>query len=998
MGAFWKSCAVVALVVGECLRAFPAERAPSADYSIKTWQSEDGLPQNSVFAITQTHDDYLWIGTGEKGLVRFDGARFKTFSLPQLEGSTKIVKLFEDTRSNLWIGTDKSGVLRVDPAGKVTQPDLGPADSAGVLVSIADDAHGSVWLSMAKGQLYRYQNGKTSLVLNNHRGFAWDPSGLIWIGTPDRRRLIGLSQFSGNSAAVAYDVAVGRLDFVLAAKEGGYWLLASGKIQKRKGGRVVEDLGTYPWSSSVEISAACEDDAGRLIVATYGDGVYWEDKAGKFSHISTEQGLSHAYVFSLCLDRQRNLWVGTDGGGLNRVMPQSFEVLAASRGLTVQSVCGDAKSGVWFSINNAGVDYSDGSRLARFGEQEGLEDLYIRSLLVDSAGMLWAGSSAHGVYQLRNGKFQTATGWTARAATVSAIYQSANGTIWVGTKSGLASWDGKQWRTFTTREGLSGNAVSCIASGPEGAVWAGTEDSGMTLLKAGHCTVFNRSNGLPANSISSLLVDSDNILWAGTTEGLLRYANGRWTLYGKREGLPIESVGYLVEDPEGNLWMGSTGGIMRARKKDLNDLAQGKVASIHCRLYSRADGLPSSECTSGSQPGAWRSRDGLLWFPTIRGLASIDPAHLLINTNPPPVVIETVLVDGRPQNPPALRSAIPPLVRVPPGSESVEIQFTSLDLSAPKDGSFKYRLEGYESSWTVKPGDVRFAAYPKLPPGRYTFQVTAENQDGVWNPHGASLEFQVLPPFWRKPWFVTAAGLCILGLIIGSVHFVSTQRLHRQLESLRQQEALEKERARIARDLHDQLGANLTQVALLGEMAEADKDSPAEVEGHARQISQTARETTNALDEIVWTVNPSNDTLDSLLNYLCKYAQEYFALAGLRYRLEVPPQIPATPISPELRHNVFLAAKESVNNVVKHAHATAAWLRLKIEPDRFVVEIEDDGKGIPAGAENKGRNGLRNLRKRMQDIGGDCEISAGAQGGARIRLLAPLRTAPAMPV
>jgi signal transduction histidine kinase len=232
----------------------------------------------------------------------------------------------------------------------------------------------------------------------------------------------------------------------------------------------------------------------------------------------------------------------------------------------------------------------------------------------------------------------------------------------------------------------------------------------------------------------------------------------------------------------------------------------------------------------------------------------------------------------------------------------------------------------------------------------------------------------------------------MVGMIAGSVYYVSTQRLHRQLENLRQHEALEKERARIARDLHDLLGANLTQVALLGEMAETDKDSPQEVESHAKQISQTARETTHALDEIVWTVNPSNDTLDGLINYLCKYAQEFLAMADLRYRLEVPSQLPSTPISPELRHNVFLAAKESVNNVVKHAHATSAWLRLQLEPHQFTLEIEDNGRGIAPADEKKGRSGLRNMRKRMEDIGGKFEMTASAEGGTKVRLTAPLNS------
>jgi signal transduction histidine kinase len=238
--------------------------------------------------------------------------------------------------------------------------------------------------------------------------------------------------------------------------------------------------------------------------------------------------------------------------------------------------------------------------------------------------------------------------------------------------------------------------------------------------------------------------------------------------------------------------------------------------------------------------------------------------------------------------------------------------------------------------------------------------------------------------------------VCLLGLIVGSVHYVSTQRLQRQLAALRQKEALERERARIARDIHDQVGASLTQLSLLGELVESDKYHPEEVEGHARQIEQTALETTRALDEIVWTVNPSNDTLDGLITYVCKYAQEYLAVAGLRYRLEVPPQLPGTPVSPELRHNVFLASKESITNVVRHAQASAVSLRLRLEPARFTLEIEDNGRGLggldPKAAQT--RNGLRNMRKRMEDIGGSFSISPAPGGGTLVRLIAPLGNGP----
>jgi signal transduction histidine kinase len=248
----------------------------------------------------------------------------------------------------------------------------------------------------------------------------------------------------------------------------------------------------------------------------------------------------------------------------------------------------------------------------------------------------------------------------------------------------------------------------------------------------------------------------------------------------------------------------------------------------------------------------------------------------------------------------------------------------------------------------------------------------------------------VQPQFWQTGWFRAAAIVFILGMVAAIVRYLSTQKLHRQLQSLQHREALEHERARIARDLHDQLGANLTQVALLGEMAEADKDAPAEVESHAQQISLTARETTRSLDEIVWAVNPANDTLDGLVNYAGKYAQEYLALAGLRCRADLPAQLPAISIPPEVRHNVFLAFKETVHNVVKHAQATEARIRLRLEPGQFILEIEDNGRGTGNQPAPQNRNGLRNMKKRMEDIHGEFSISSGANGGTIVQLKIPI--------
>jgi ligand-binding sensor domain-containing protein/signal transduction histidine kinase len=968
-------------------------------FIVDKWDAKDGLPQGSVIAMTQTRDGYLWLGT-QQGLARFDGVHFKTFNDGNTPGlnSTTITKLFEDSRGNLWIGTQNGGVVMVDNKGTLTRIDVGRGAAESRLLEICEDQAGIVYMWLSNGQLYSYNDGTVGILFSYCNRIIVENSGWTWVGTPSGQ-MHSFRHIPG-SKPLAFEVgeeaSAGKIDFLLASKQGGYWLFANDHIQKWNSSRLDGISIPYPWTNraGIGVSAACEDRDGNLIVGTSGEGIYWFDASGKIERLtSANPGLSHNTILSLLIDREGNLWVGTDGGGLNRVRRQIFDV--AEGGRNVQSLSEDTNGVFWAVSGNELVSLNHGKRSAYRVEQAGVgppRDKADGAVLVDREGIIWAGNGYGGALKLRDDLLRPVPESRFIRGRVFTLFQDRSRKLWVGAQSGLAVWDGSTWKPFPFPNLPSSHAVHAIVEDIEGNFWIGTEGAGLQCLRQGRCETFSRTNGLPSNNISSLYLDRDGVLWIGTTGGLARFARGKLTAYSKNEGMITDSVAYIADDSEGNLWLGSTAGLMCVQKKELNEIAAGNTKSALFRSFGEADGLPANECSSGFQPAACRASDGKLWFPTIRGVASVRPTSLKFNTNAPSVIIESIVLDGVQQNSEALHAPPPGAVKISPYKERLEIGFTSLHLTAPLKGRFKYKLEGYDSGWTEKPGDIRFATYIKLPPASYEFHVRACNEEGRWSNSDAVLAVHVLPPFWRTWWFMSASAICVLWMIAGSVYYVSTQRLHRQLESLRQQEALEKERARIARDLHDQLGANLTQVALLGEMAETDKDSPEEVETHAKQISQTARETTHALDEIVWTVNPSNDTLDGLINYVCKYAQEFLAMADLRYRLEVPSQLPTTPISPEVRHNVFLAAKESVNNVVKHASATSAWLRLQLEPHQFTLEIEDNGRGIAAADQNKGRSGLRNMRKRMEDIGGKFEMTAGAEGGTKVRLTAPLNS------
>ncbi|MDB6122087.1 MAG: Histidine kinase [Pedosphaera sp.] len=997
-----KSWMLAVLWLWFCGASFDALATPDARFNITSWKAGPGLlPQGSVISLIQTRDGYLWMGT-LGGLVRFDGTQFKEFDESNTPGliSREIVYLFEDSKSNLWVGTQTAGVLLIRD-GRISSLDIGKGSREGRLMSACEDSTGAVWLYTADGQLARHRNGRVDVLdggksqRSSCRSLITESSGPMWVGMDHYQ--IGL-----NPAAVANSTALppveqemvvtNKLDLLLASKKGGYWRLANNRIQKCKVNRVERDLGEYKWHGPP--ACACEDQEGNLIVGTFGEGLWWFDAAGNARQISEKEGLSHNFVLSLAMDREGSLWVGTDGGGLNRVKRQIFNVLEGTSTLTVQSASEDKQGGLWLNTHG-GIKYLKDGVLKDFISEPGIVNGQV--IFVDANQRTWAGASGYQgpnqlvsrLFQLQNDRFQRVTSLEMVNPEISVIYQDRTDKLWMGTQNGLARWDEHDWKIFTTKDGLSSDRVRAMAEDTQGNFWVGT-DGGLNRMQNEKFMPVGKDAELSGEKISSLLVDEENVLWIGTPgKGLVRFKNGQWTRYGRDDGLISNGIGYLLDDGKGSLWIGSYAGLMRVPKKMLNDFANGTAKSISCRAYGQVDGL--GECTAGSQPGACRTHDGKLWFPTTPGLAWVDPAQIKPNTNPPPVIIESVLVDGHLQNTNGIRAKFPGTITLQPSQEHVEIQFTCLNLTDPTKARFQYRMEGHETTWTDA-GDSRRAPYSKLPPGNYTFRVKACNEDGIWNEAGSSLAFIVKPPFWRTGWFVTITTICLVGMMVGAVYYVSTQNLQRQLAGLRQQQALERERRRIARDIHDQVGASLTQVSMLGEMVESDKDFPEEVEAHGQQISQTARETAKALDEIVWAVNPSNDTLDGLITYFCKYAQEYLAVAGLRYRLDVPSQLPNTPIPPDLRHNVFLASKEAVTNIVKHAKASSVCIRLRLESDRFVLEIEDNGKGMADmnEARAKTRNGMSNMRKRLEESGGSFSIGPAPEEGTLVRLIAPL--------
>ncbi|HZQ48257.1 MAG TPA: two-component regulator propeller domain-containing protein, partial [Verrucomicrobiae bacterium] len=526
--------------------------AAGAHYSVKTWTTGEGLPQNSVIAMTQTRDGYLWLGT-LRGLARFDGVRFTVFDEDNTPGlnSSRIVRLFEDSKNNLWIGTEKSGVALAKD-GRIVSVDLGRGSREGRVMSICEEPNGAVWLYTRDGQLARYVNGRVDvwpIGQSSFRSLIMEKSGLMWVGMD--QGLAGLNATAApNSPALPVEQTLQvrrQLDFLLASQHGGYWRLADGRIQKWAINQMQQDFGPYPWPNNVIVSAACEDEQGNLIVGTSGnpagEGVFWFDAEGKAAQISLEQGLSSDEILSLTMDREGSLWVGTDGGGLNRVKRKAFDVLEASKGKTVQSVCQDGQGGLWIGYSGSTLHHWRDGAVQEFGPTNGLAYRFVEAVFLDQDRQFrvgtggTSGASSGGLLELQADNFRPEPGFQV-SREVWAIYQDRKGRLWVGTQNGLAyQTEDHVWKSLTTHDGLSANIIRAIADDADGNLWVGTEGGGLNCLRDGKITVFRKKDPLMSDDVSSLYADDDGVLWIGTTSsGLSRYYKGKWTRYTASKG------------------------------------------------------------------------------------------------------------------------------------------------------------------------------------------------------------------------------------------------------------------------------------------------------------------------------------------------------------------------------------------------------------------------------------------------------------------------------
>ena len=969
---------------------------PVSAFTSRSWQTDEGLPNNSVEAIAQTQDGYLWVGT-PTGLARFDGVAFTVFdtnNTPSLKDHW-ITALCPSRDGCLWIGTAGGGLTQWK-GNRFLHHALGEDRRARHVMSLLERADGSLWAATQAG-LLQYQGGTWShLALGNALAgrLARALCGIqdeAWIGTSS-----GLLVWKHGKTRNESELNNEFIRTVFADRKGDLW------IAMRKGlGCLKENrLRLYTRKDGLpdeNVTAGYEDRHGNLWIGT-ADGLS-RLRGDKFVTERQTDGSSFARVNCFFEDGEGTLWVGTTDG-LHQLCAKRFVTYTRREGLAhdnVMSVLEDRGGNIWLGTRGGGLSRLKDETVVNFTkadhETEGLTTDSLLALCEDRDGSLLVSADyADGIFRFSDRKFiHYAPEWKLRDSVIKVFCCDRQGNVWLGANNRLVLWNTMEiWN--------EGRIVRCLLEDHAGNLWVGA-GNGLLCRKQDGFIRFTTRDGLSDDAVTAIYEDKERVLWLGTARGgLNRFSNGKFTCYSIAQGLFSNQIGEILEDDQGWLWMSCLRGVFRVRKEDLARFDAGEIKNLACLAYGKEDGLVTVQCNDFAKPAAWKSRDGRLWFATSKGVAVIDPrSEASFNPLPPPVYIEKVMADQKlvtiPEGPAATETSHPARdaarVTVPAGRGELEFHFTGLSYRAPEKVRFKYMLENMDVEWT-EAGARRVAAYHLVSPGEYRFRVTGCNKDGIWNEAGAEVSITVLPHFWQTLWFRLSLAGFFLGMVVCSVYFVSTRKLQRQMRFIEQQHATEQERGRIARDIHDDMGAQLTEILLLNDLARRSRDNAVEREQYLAKQAHVAQEVARSVDGIIWAVNPLNDTLPRTANYLCEQVEMFLSSSSVRCRLDVLAGLPERSISSDMRHNIFLTVKESLNNVIKHAQATEVLFRLAVDHADLLIAIEDNGKGFAMSEVSSFANGLHNMEKRIQDIGGSFVLASAPGQGTRIRIQVPL--------
>lgn len=975
-------CATVVMIVG-VLCVSPAgalDASRSLTQSLhRIWQIPQGLPQPTIFALRQTGDGYLWLGTPD-GLIRFDGIRFVTIA--NFDGVAAaelwVNDLCDDRDGNLWIASDGQGLIRYNRAGTVryTTSDGLPSNT---VYALTVDRDGRVWAGTAAG-LARLGDKITplgaaqGLPLDEVRAVAAAPDGKIWTGGNGPK----LGVWNGNDfdtvelTSLPVEESVRAL---LVSADGTVWVGTSVGLVK-----IVGDQQT--WLSAAD---GLPDDS-ILTLAAASDGSVWVGTKEGFSRVRGSDiqsfggtdGLSQSTVYAMCEDHEGSLWVGTKHG-LNQFSDRRSVPFTVREGLPSNNVgplAQDAAGSIWVGTLGGGLAQYDGRGFTTRTTADGLASNTVFSLVADDQGNLWAGTD-RGLNRLIDGRtkrtYTTADGLP--SDTVSCLCFDGAGRLWAGTSAGLVRLEGERFVAPASDAHALRLSITSLIKRRDGAVLAAAKDEGLFVCVHDDLRPL-AIPGMAQRNVDTIYEDHDGRLWLGSQgQGLLLLEGDKFVPFTMRNGLADDDVTGIAVDDQDRMWMASSNGLAHLPRADLLKFAAGDIKTLTSTAMRLTDSLRTFESQEGVQPGFVRMRDGTLWLSTTRGLIVLDPGKLVRVLPPTPVVIERVVVNGQDRNPVKID-------RLSPGAKNLAFEYTALSLLVPVRITFRYMLEGFDKDW-VDAGTRREAFYTNLEPGNYRFRVAARNVDETFWEASRPVSFTIEPYFYQTRWFPPLCAL-ILGACGWGAYRLRVRHIKEQMR------AVVAERSRIARELHDTLMQGFSGVTM--EMqALATRLSPSNERGTLEEIIHDAANCLrDARRSVAGLRNPAGQQ-SGLAASIAQAAQQLTETRDFRLKLSLDSHTPQLP--PDVQYNLLRIAQEAVANAVKHSGARAIEVRLACTPRELTLMVQDDGTGFDTldhTAVGTGHYGLIGMKERAAQIGGTFHIESGLGSGTAILVTLPI--------
>ncbi|PYS73557.1 MAG: hypothetical protein DMF69_04495 [Acidobacteria bacterium] len=943
-----------------------------SEFATQVWLTESGLPQNTIQTIIQTQDGYLWIATQE-GLARFNGVSFVVFdkeNTPQLK-SNDIRCLFEDRLGALWIGTSY-GLARLQ-GGNFTSFTTAEGLPDNNVSALAEDQSGTIWIATVTG-LARYAGNSISAISTVHENIQTlllDANGILWLGSANgvtslRNETVintkPMQELAGRSVTTAVQDESGRL-----------WFGTSNGLVSFKGDEVVT-YGTKNGLPDDHINYLLSDREGSVWIGTSG-GLARLSAAG----LSIAEGLSSNLILSIFEDREGSIWIGTEAGGLNLIRDKKFSTFTTKQGLAsdlIKAIYQDNAGAIWVGTNGGGLSLMKDGKVTNFTTSDGLSSNVVLSLFGDNKGTLWIGTP-DGLNELKDGRFRTLTVADGLSSdSVRSIYVDRSNSVWVGTSNGLNRIKDGEFTRFSTKQGLANDFIGSILEDSNGNLWIGTR-GGLSKFRDGRFTNFTTKDGLSSDVITALHEDRKGNIWIGTNGGgLNRLREGRFTSYTTRQGLLDNVIYRILEDGQQYLWFSSPKGIFKISQTELTDVADGKLQLLNASIYGTSDGMLTRECSGGGYPAGWQGNDGKLWFPTVKGVAMIDPASAHFNRQPPPVLIEQVRIDDQ----------LVPLtgaMQLAPGTTRLDFYFAALSFIAPDKLRFKYKLEGFDPNWID--GSSRRAFYTNLKPGNYKFRVIAANNDGVWNMEGAVIEFYLRPHFYQTYWFYGFLVL-LLGLIVWQVYQLRVRRMRAQFA------AVLAERTRIAREIHDNLAQEMLGISVqLEVVARTMPPSADTAKAHLDRVRLLVRHGIAEARRYVWDLRSQALDNADLPTALSETARRLTSNAGRPIDTQVQVSGTFRPLPEAVEDNLLRIGQEAINNAVSHAQPQKVLINLDFDSSHVRLSVRDDGLGFDqTTVETNGHFGLIGMRERTERIGGKLGIVSSPGNGTEIIVDVPI--------